>query len=170
MGKLRGWTPERKANLTKNCTFLAGFGHIFSQKVLPAGEILMFFRGLGDGPGQEVTKTETKHSSKLRLKGFASKSHPLQNTIFIGISGDSENKSYKGPTWHQKCHFSSRFRALFGKKQAPTGEILTFCFWGGPKKIHKCEIFSGHLQTRVSPVFRDLFGKICAPQRPALQK
>ena len=47
---------------------------------------------------------------------------------------------------------------------------MTFCFWGGPKKIHKCEFFSGHLQTRVSPVFRDFLGKICAPQRPALKK
>ena len=104
-----------------------GFGHLFSKKRFPLGKFDAF-QGSWGWPGEEVTKDQTKHSSTLRLEGFASNSHPLQNTIFIGISGDSENRSSKGPTRHHKCHFSSRFRAFLGEQQAPTGEIMTFCF------------------------------------------
>ena len=43
------------------------------------------FQGSWGWPGEEVTKDQTKHSSTLRLEGFASNSHPLQNTIFIGL-------------------------------------------------------------------------------------
>ena len=73
--------------------------------------------------GQEVTKTQTKHSSKLRLKGFAPKSHALQNTIFIGISGDSEIQSSEGPTRHEKCHFPVGFgHFLETKTGSPLGK------------------------------------------------
>ena len=82
-GEIEGVDPGKEGECDPKCTFLAGFGLFFSEKKrLPAGEIWMFFRGLGDG-GQEVTKSQTKHQSKLRLKRFASKSRPLQNTIFI---------------------------------------------------------------------------------------
>ena len=87
--------PGKEGKCDKKCVFLAGFRDI-SQEILPAGMIWLFFKGSWGWPGQEVTKTQTKHSSKVRLKGFASKSHPLKNTFFISISGDSENKSPKG--------------------------------------------------------------------------
>ena len=96
-GEIEGVDPGQEGEFDQKCTFLAGFGHFFPKKASRWGNFDVF-QGSWRWPGQEVTKTETKHSSKLRLKGFASKSHPLQNTIFIGISGDSENKSYKGPT------------------------------------------------------------------------
>ena len=48
-GEIEGVDPGKESECDQKCTFLAGFGHFFSKKALPAGEIWMFFRGLGDG-------------------------------------------------------------------------------------------------------------------------
>ena len=135
----------------------------------------MLFRGLGEGLVKKSHKRPneaTRHSSTLRLEGFASNSHPLQNTIFIGISGDSENKSSKGPTRHHKCHFSSRFRAFLGEQQAPTGEKLLFVFEVARQKFTNVNfrLLTSKQACPLCFAFSFFVCKICAPQRPALKK
>ena len=63
-GKIEGMDHGKEGECDQKCMFVAGFGHIFQKNASRWGN-LDVFQGSWGWPGQEVTKTQTKHSSKL---------------------------------------------------------------------------------------------------------